>query len=144
MEKHKRFIAELRVLLDKYEAILTVGSGIEAPIDVVYVRSSTSEGDVEVHRVCNEGSRLVEPGDPNWREIPEGESGISYMHCGLCLTEWKSGEAGETSPREYARQQGAWTKLGFQLWCNRHDANILHVDFNGQEMRANTLREEEE
>ena len=147
MEKHKRFMAELRSLLGRYGAALAFD---DEEVCVTYLDEHPDEQFEEypVHTVLTGlvvytaygwdrlKGKLAETGDPNWREIPEGESGMSYMHCGLCLTEWKSGEAGETSPRDYAQQQGSWTKLGFQLWCSRHDVNILHVDFNGQKMRG--------
>ena len=58
----------------------------------------------------------------------------AYIHCGKCLHEIPAG----TSPVEYARTEIGWTPRGFQVWCRRHDCNILHVDFEGQKHKANT------
>ena len=54
----------------------------------------------------------------------------AYFHCAECLAELPKGE----SPKSYSQIQAGWTKKGFQVWCNRHDMNIMHVDFRGQKM----------
>ena len=66
-----------------------------------------------------------------------------FIHCGLCIEEWDTGKAVGESPQSYARFSVGWTKLGFQVWCNRHEANVLHVDFEGVQHRANTTRKRE-
>lgn len=60
----------------------------------------------------------------------------NYMHCALCLKSLPKGE----SPESFARISAGWTKLGLQLWCNRHNANICHIDFEGQQHPANVTR----
>ena len=57
-----------------------------------------------------------------------------YLHCGQCLKEWKKGST--LSPRDYARTQVGWTKKGLQVWCNRHNCNIIHIDFQGHKLPA--------
>ena len=59
---------------------------------------------------------------------------IGYHHCGLCIKELPP----NTSPQEYARIQSGFTPRGVQIWCNRHDVNIMHIDFQGQQHPANT------
>jgi hypothetical protein len=73
---------------------------------------------------------------PNTLEIQ------AYIHCGLCLQEQKNNEALHTtmSPKDYQRIQVGFTKLGLQVWCTRHDCNIMHVDFEHQKHPANTTR----
>ena len=71
------------------------------------------------------------------REIPNTLSIHAYMHCGHCLDEFKAGKAKGESPASYARLSIGMTKLGFQVWCNRHNANVMHVDFEGQKHPAN-------
>ena len=61
-----------------------------------------------------------------------------YLHCGLCLKELPK----DTSPAEYQDVAVGWTKQGIQVWCNRHQANMLHIDFEGQTHPANTTRSE--
>jgi hypothetical protein len=63
-----------------------------------------------------------------------------YLHCGLCIEEWEAEHRGTISPKDFARVQAGWTKQGLQIWCNRHDVNIVHIDFDGQQMRANSSR----
>ena len=60
----------------------------------------------------------------------------AFMHCGLCLAEMPEG----TSPRQWVRMEVGWTVLGLQVWCVRHEVNVLHVDFEGHKHPANTAR----
>lgn len=60
----------------------------------------------------------------------------AYMHCGKCLEELPSG----ISPQEWASLSVGWTPLGLQVWCNRHECNVLHVDFEGHQHPADTTR----
>ena len=62
----------------------------------------------------------------------------AYMHCGRCLTEWQAGLAGGESPASYSRLSVGWTRCGLQVWCQRHDCNVMHVDFEGRKHPANT------
>ncbi len=60
--------------------------------------------------------------------------GISmYLHCGKCLEEWKNNPNINTnqSPTEYSQLEVGYTKWGIQIWCRRHNLNVLHVDFEG-------------
>jgi hypothetical protein len=57
-----------------------------------------------------------------------------YFHCGRCMDELPD----DTSPQEYSRLELGWTKLGLQVWCIRHDLNVMHIDFQGQKHPANT------
>lgn len=64
---------------------------------------------------------------------------VAYLHCGLCLKEYLDSAylKKSKSPAEYARTQAGWTKEGIQIWCNRHNCNIMHIDFEGQRHPAN-------
>ena len=53
-----------------------------------------------------------------------------FIHCKLCLDEFYS-KASDLSPREYAQIEVGWTKPGFQIWCKRHEVNVMDVDFGG-------------
>ncbi len=60
-----------------------------------------------------------------------------YLHCRKCIEEITEGRAGgENSPKEYQRIQAGWTKEGLQVWCTRHDLNIVHIDFEGTQHKA--------
>jgi hypothetical protein len=62
----------------------------------------------------------------------------AYMHCGRCLKE----KPADVSPRDWARLECGWTTAGFQVWCKRHECNIIHVDFEGVKHKADTRRNE--
>ena len=51
----------------------------------------------------------------------------SHIHCGRCLKELPAGK----SPIEYQTVAVGFTKYGIQVWCKRHDCNIMHIDFEG-------------
>lgn len=50
----------------------------------------------------------------------------SYIHCGKCLEELPS----DQSPAEYADYSVGFTRLGIQVFCNRHQVNVVHVDLS--------------
>jgi len=58
----------------------------------------------------------------------------TYLHCGECLKEIPDGVA----PRDYQRIQTGFTEHGIQVWCTRHNLNVIHIDFEGREHPANT------
>lgn len=60
----------------------------------------------------------------------------SYAHCARCLGELPKNE----TPESYARYAVGFTKIGLQVWCNRHDCNIIHIDFEGAKHPANMTR----
>ncbi len=47
----------------------------------------------------------------------------AYMHCKKCLD-----ELDEEVPAQIAV---GWTPVGIQIWCERHELNIIHIDFEG-------------
>jgi len=44
------------------------------------------------------------------------------------------------SMKEYSNYELGWTPNGLQMWCIRHDCNIMHIDFEGQTHPANLSR----
>lgn len=53
-----------------------------------------------------------------------------YFHCAKCLEELPE----DQSPMDYQRIQAGWTKQGVQVWCVRHNLNVIHIDFMGQKV----------
>lgn len=53
-----------------------------------------------------------------------------YFHCGRCMRERPESE----SPREWARLNAGWTDRGMQVWCTRHDIEVIHIDLLGQQV----------
>jgi hypothetical protein len=63
------------------------------------------------------------------------EQGVMFMHCRRCLAEQQA-LRDVVSPKDYARQQVAFTETGFQVWCNRHNINIDTIEFKRFVVRA--------
>jgi hypothetical protein len=59
-----------------------------------------------------------------------------YFHCIQCIDE----KPATISPMDWSQTQVGWTALGLQVWCNRHNCNVVHIDFQGQQHPANTDR----
>ncbi len=57
---------------------------------------------------------------PNLREIR------LYIHCNKCVRDGMP-EAPSVG----------FTDIGLQIWCDYHNANILHIDFENQKHAAN-------
>lgn len=47
----------------------------------------------------------------------------AFLHCKKCLEETK-----DTYSQEL---EVGWTETGLQVWCCRHDINIINIDFEG-------------
>lgn len=61
-------------------------------------------------------------------DIDMREEGIvQYFLCRQCALELPEGQ----SMSEYVRYNVGWTKQGFQVWCMRHNSNVMHIDFEG-------------
>lgn len=67
------------------------------------------------------------------RPIPNTLSIASYCHCGQCLKELPAG----TSPQQWAQLEVGFSVLGLQVWCKRHQINVMHIDFEGHKHPAN-------
>jgi hypothetical protein len=78
------------------------------------------------------------------REVPATNEIGQFFHCALCVEEIKNGTAGTNSPQEYRRYDIGFTPIGLQVWCTRHNANIIHIDFEGQVHPANLDRIKDE
>jgi len=59
----------------------------------------------------------------------------AYIHCGLCIDEFKEGN------KQPSKIAVGWTVKGIQVWCERHNCNIMHMDFGGQKHHANSSRQ---
>ena len=86
---------------------------------------------------------------PSWQKITEALKPFStacnmipktneiklYFHCARCLKDKPS----DVSPKDWSKVQAGFTPLGVQVWCNRCNGNIVHIDFEGQTHPANTF-----
>lgn len=68
--------------------------------------------------------------------LANGLEVLQYCHCSVCLQEMPAGE----SPKTWARLSVGWTERGLQVWCARHECNVMNIDFEGQKHPANVTR----
>lgn len=61
------------------------------------------------------------------RKISNSASIHRFAHCHRCLDELPP----DHSPAEWARLNVGFTEIGLQVWCVRHELNVLHIDFQG-------------
>jgi len=56
---------------------------------------------------------------------------ISYIHCRDCMTDWAELKDAGTgmSPAEFQDNEVGFTPTGVQVWCRRHDKNVISFDF---------------
>ena len=52
---------------------------------------------------------------------------VDFFHCKRCSENIPPG----MSPSDYQEIEVGQTKIGFQVWCKRHDINVVHIDFEG-------------
>jgi len=62
--------------------------------------------------------------------VPAACDIVSYLHCPLCFEEWTAGTAPADSPKSYSRLSIGLTLRGLQVWCDRHEASVVHLDFD--------------
>lgn len=48
---------------------------------------------------------------------------VRYFHCARCLRELPEGQ----SPRDWAQLEVGMTETGVQVWCKRHNINVLNL-----------------
>lgn len=72
-----------------------------------------------------------------------GKAIRAFYNCGICVMEFKklraegSPTVAGVSPAEYAQLEVGSTLYGFQVWCRRHEVNVIHADFEGRKVTAN-------
>lgn len=68
---------------------------------------------------------------------------FSYCICSKCFEEWEATRPG-VSPSEFGRLNVGFTPppAGLQVWCVRHNVNVMHIDFQGQQHPADLSCEE--
>ena len=62
----------------------------------------------------------------------------NHFHCKSCLEQIPD----DVSPRDWARINVGFTQPGLQVWCARHDKEIVHIDFSDR--RSPTCQSEED
>ncbi len=50
--------------------------------------------------------------------------------CSKCHDDVAQGLTDAASLQDYARLDVGFTDKGLQVWCRRHDVNVVHIDFD--------------
>lgn len=90
---------------------------------------------------CEDAQEAMESKVESSRQpVPNDNRIGGFITCVQCVREAEAlREKGEhVSHKNYARVEVGFTREGLQVWCLRHDCNILHVDFQGQKHPAST------
>jgi hypothetical protein len=58
---------------------------------------------------------------------------VGFLHCRRCFNERPE----NIPPCDWQQLEVGWTPIGLQVWCRRHECNIVHIDFQGQKHPAN-------
>lgn len=67
--------------------------------------------------------------------------------CAACFDVFSQGLTDAASLRDYMRIDVGFTQTGLQIWCQRHEANICVIDFDGFQPEADfrsLIRREDE
>lgn len=64
----------------------------------------------------------------NVTEPPVTHDIQAYLHCGKCLHD----KPASVSPESQQQIEVGWTTRGLQVWCKRHNVNVIHIDFHGE------------
>jgi hypothetical protein len=58
--------------------------------------------------------------------IPITDAIHTYLHCGACEDQ-----------KQPQKIEVGFTRLGLQVWCPRHNANVIHINFAGYDLPFN-------
>ena len=56
--------------------------------------------------------------------------------CEKCFKEYETIQNPDIALRDYIRVDVGFTKIGIQIWCQRHNRNVCHIDFEGNRPAA--------
>ena len=56
--------------------------------------------------------------------------------CNQCYEEYRGGLTDSKSLQQYTLLDVGLTDIGLQVWCRRHDVNVVHVHFGGKQLKA--------
>ena len=51
--------------------------------------------------------------------------------CETCFKEYQNLQNPDITLRDYVKVDVGFTQIGIQVWCQRHEKNICHIDFRG-------------
>jgi hypothetical protein len=72
----------------------------------------------------------------NLDELNGSERIKRYFHCAKCMEERPDG----VSPREYGNYEVGLTDFGLEVWCKRHDEEVIYINLTDVWDLINTLK----
>ena len=73
-------------------------------------------------------------------KIDQSHRIYQFIHCPQCVRELtevlRQDRSVSMSPSDLQEIEVGFTDVGIQLWCKRHNHNIVHFDFGGVHHRA--------
>tara|TARA_Y100000992_G_C21020970_1_gene375719 strand:+ start:234 stop:542 length:309 start_codon:yes stop_codon:yes gene_type:complete len=57
---------------------------------------------------------------------------VEPIVCVKCSDEYLGGFSDAKTLQDYSRIDVGFTNLGLQIWCQRHQVNICHINFDGK------------
>lgn len=67
------------------------------------------------------------------RQLPTTNEIRDYLYCAKCDDSCPSTE----TLKNWQRLSIGLTSYGLQVWCDRHNVNVLHFDLSGNRVRVN-------
>ena len=56
--------------------------------------------------------------------------------CVKCSNEFTAGQTDSISLQDYQKVDVGFTERGLQIWCQRHQLNICHINFEGHKLKS--------
>ena len=56
--------------------------------------------------------------------------------CETCLKEYGALQNPDITLRDYIRVDVGFSRIGIQVWCQRHNKNVCHINFEGNRPKA--------
>ncbi len=56
--------------------------------------------------------------------------------CNRCYREYHAGLTDSKSLQQYTILDVGLTDMGIQVWCRRHNVNVVHINFGGKKLVA--------
>ena len=56
--------------------------------------------------------------------------------CNQCYQEYDAGLTDSKSLQQYTILDVGLTDMGIQVWCRRHNVNVVHINFGGKKLVA--------
>lgn len=56
--------------------------------------------------------------------------------CNQCYQEYHAGLTDSKSLQQYTILDVGLTDMGIQVWCRRHNVNVVHINFGGKKLVA--------